>query len=161
MKQTTLSFSDNEILKEIYALTALRSHIKGRKNEIPLLNDDQRPGLVEVIEGAVCNITAELLPHICGCSFPERQLEAITYSTAIDLYRLTVRLPDEFPSDFTGTLRRAINQAIVFETLAMVFGDHDNEPALLYEERSRIALDNVREIINCGNTPLMRILPHF
>lgn len=60
-----LSISTESVLKQVYALSALRSHLTATPSVLqPFLTEDNRAGLIPVLNEALSYIAVDLLRHL-------------------------------------------------------------------------------------------------
>ncbi|MDE6266737.1 MAG: hypothetical protein K2M07_05240 [Muribaculaceae bacterium] len=60
-----ISLSIESILKKLYALSALRSHLTATPSAVaPYLTEDNRAGLIPVLQDALSHLAVDIFPHM-------------------------------------------------------------------------------------------------
>lgn len=149
----TVSISISAILREIYAISALRSHRRQTEAGMPpLLTRDNAQALRPVIADALTFIMMPVSRHIADCNLVDPEPPEIV---TIDFRG------EEFSGSMAKLCRRSIEHAAVNRTLAMIWGDTD--PVLAENfERSASKSDALLEDTLRKGDPMhaARIRPH-
>ena len=60
-----LSISTESILKQLYALSSLRSYLTSTPSVVdPFLSEDNREGLIPVLQEALSHVMVDIMPHL-------------------------------------------------------------------------------------------------
>ncbi len=120
-----VSISISAILREIYAMSALRSYSRQTKSEMPpLLTRDNEAALRPVIADALTYVMMPVARHISDCNLVDPEPPEI----------VTIDFKGENFSGASAKLcRRSIEHAVVNRALEMIWGDMDEVLAGTFE----------------------------
>lgn len=157
--ETTISLSTDEILREVYALSAMRAYLDSPRRVIPLLTPDNRKALRLLAGDAFAWVVASTVADVVTCDLPA---ETVVNDVADDIMTVVYRLGDSADGSLPSVLRRAIEVAIAMKILATVFVDDDPALANQYSNRADMSLENIRQILRSSATPAaLRLTPFF
>lgn len=143
----TISISISAILREIYALTALRAH-QSRQHlaERPrLLTRDNENALRPIVSDALTTVICAMSRWVTG-----------TNHTALEPPETVTIDLDVTPAGETTAhlLRRSIEHAVVHDTLAIVWADSNADVADTHRTRSAASVDKlVRDLTRTSYRP--------
>lgn len=133
----TLSFSEPALLRELYAMTALRSHILRHNGRRAFFTADQRNGLYIALEQAFSDIASRLGRRVTSLSFathissepmPPGPIQPAAVTPALsDNYVIELTdPPGPAPDNLGPLLVKLLGRAIVCRTLSLAALDGDD-----------------------------------
>ena len=149
----TISISISAILREIYAISALRSHRRQREAGMPpLLTRDNEAALRPVIADALTFIMMPVARHIADCNLVDPEPPEI----------VTIEFKgNNFSGAMAKLCRRSIEHAAVNRTLALIWGDTDPELAENFEESACKSVALLEDTLRtCDPAHASRIVAH-
>jgi hypothetical protein len=157
MTTVNFNFSIDEILKQIYALTAMHA-LTAEAEPVAMLTDDNRDALRMVIVDNFGFMALQLGSIVADCELPDDEPE---YGQIEPIMSLTLRLPDRFKDGNTSPLLRAMESALAYSTLRDVYLDSDSRLSNLYANRAAMSVDNVKAMVDMPDSTLPGILGFF
>lgn len=126
------------VLESIYALSALQAYSRLPAQKQEILHEDQREGLVELVEDAFCILVIELMPRLANYGFAEDGDPDAMWIEIKDKYTLD----NVMVSAVEGCMAEMVKGAV----LGMIF--EGETVGREYSRKSRSAVTMLREMID-------------
>lgn len=148
----------SEILKVVYALSALRTYMSHTERDLPLLTRDNAHALRLLAGDAFSRIIVRLLPEATGCDMPE---ETVSSWRDDDTMSVTLVAHAYLGQNVVSAIRRVLEDAVAYETLHDIFIGFDSGLANSYSNRASESIANIFQLLNSGGTQTGVIVPHY
>ena len=144
--ETMIALSVENIIKEIAALSALRSFLADGENPVAMLTADNREALMPIVVGAVATIGASFGPAVALIDSGEPQ--------GSELMRLTVELGGEIPEGRVTLMRRALETAVVNRCLGEIWPGIDRLVSAHFFDKSEAAVTDCADLLAVADAKL-------
>lgn len=146
-----IELSVDEILKRVYALSALRAYMKQDDKETALLTPDQRGALAETVSDVMIYAAGELMPRV-------EELDAGDNGNGTIGLTLKWR-----PAEATAgaVAAKLLEGAVTSGTIAAVLAQEDDDAAEEYREKMEKELNALNEIVDCSLGGSLLLKPYY
>lgn len=148
----------SEILKVIYALSALRTYVSYPEREIPLLSRDNSRGLRLLAGDAFSRIVVRLLPEALCCQMPS---ETLQNDAGDDTMSVTLNAPEAIGQNTVSAIRRVLEDAVVYETMHDIYAGTDPGLADTYGNKASACVSNISQLLRPSGLQAGLIVPFY
>lgn len=126
------------VLESIYALSALQAYSRLPVQKQEILHEDQREGLVELVEDAFCILVIELMPRLSNYGFTEEG----------ESDAMWIEIKERYAIDdvMVGAIEGCMAEMVKGSVLGMIF--EGETVGREYSRKSSRAVTMLREIID-------------
>lgn len=140
-----LSISTESVLKQVYALSALRSMLTSTPDTVaPYLTEDNRQALIPILTEALAYAAAELLPY----------LEIVTPPSTLDDLIEAELTVDNLPSGVCRMMESALAQRMLHIIHSLTPGDTADNYRAMADTVLQTLLTVIRESAGAAPSPI-------